>query len=93
MLLFFVFGLALAQIEPGCDRWQQVDNRIELNGVPIFDLSSNFLFIGTGNLDISDHRGTFWVNDYTGELKSVLTQGDPESVSKTSKFSISTNFH
>ena len=75
MLLFSFLGLALAQIEPGCERWQQVDNKIQLNGVPIFDLSSNFLFIGNGNLNIGDFRGTFWVNDYTGEFTAISVLG------------------
>jgi len=74
MLLFSILGLALAQIEPGCERWQQVDNKIQLNGVPIFDLSSSFLFIGTGNLNIGDFRGTFWVNDYTESRKPLAVK-------------------
>ena len=62
LLLASLLALGLAQ---DC-RWKQSDDKLQLNGIDIFDLNHLFLFVGKGKLDITDHRGTFWVDDYTG---------------------------
>ena len=80
LLLSSLLALGLAQLP--C-RWKEESGKLQLNGVEIFNLETLFLFVGKGKLDITDFRGTFWVDDYTGKC---LLRFDVQSKLKVSPF-------